>query len=344
LEQIISQIPDNISKNQYRLIKDKIEEYKMVEHSSYRNQLDEKRDIVEKQEIGAFIKRVNPRDRQGHLNLYHKLKEQNFEERNSLPYLEKIYDKVVAMDEASIRKICPEPAEITFVEGLEAYETITLGEFLPELKADTLGVIEKRLTKLKMDECDQLVNKLSKEMSQYLQGNTRIYFNNIRKMLRGNLEDTDSIIINNALNTFAINRSKYEFPILVCDTSYSRNGERGFVLTANNIFYNNILSNGVMDVMDIESVFAGKGLFHKGIYVTKGTGNIVKISNSLKTKELKSIAKVLNDFIGYLKEKPESRKISYMAKEVHKVKCCYRCGFVYKEGVICPKCGSKFNE
>lgn len=344
LEHIISQIPENISKKQYKLVKDKIEEYKKLDHNLYIEYLDEKRDAVEKQEITAFIKRVNPRDRQSHLNLYNKLKEQNFEEKNTIPYLEKIYDKVVAMDEAAIRKVCPDPAEITFEEGLEAYEAITLGEFLPELKADTLGMIEKRLTKLKMDECDQLVNKLSKEMSQFLQEDSRIYFNNVRKMLRGNLEDTESIIINNALNTFAIGRGKYEFPILTCDTSYSRSGERGFVLTANHIFYNGILNNGVIDVMDVDSIFAGNGILQKGIYIIKDNGDKVKISNSLKTKELKAIAKVLNDFVGYLKEKPESRKISYMAKEVHKVKCCYRCGFVFKEGLICPKCGSKYNE
>ncbi len=344
LEHIISQIPDNINKNQYKLIKNKIEEYKTVDHSHYMKYLDEKRDAVEKQEITAFIKRVNPRDRQAHLNLYHKLKEQDFDERNATPFLEKIYDKVVTMDEAAIRKICPEPADITFEEGLKVYEEITLGEFLPELKADTLGIIDKRLTKLKMDECDQLVNKLSKEMSQYLQGESHIYFNNVRQMIRGNLDNAESIIINNALNTYAVGRGKYEFPILACDSSYSQNGERGFVLTANHIFYNNLFSNGIMDVMDIENVFAGNGIFYKGIYVVKDNKDKVKISNSLKAKELKTIAKVLNDFVGYLKEKPESRNISYLAKEVHQVKCCYRCGFVYKEGSICPKCGSKFNE
>ena len=63
----------------------------------------------------------------------------------------------------------------------------------------------------------------------------------------------------------------------------------------------------------------------------------------MKAKELNAFAKVLDDFVHYLQEKPESRSVEYMAKENHIVKCCYRCGFIYKNGTVCPKCGSKMN-
>ena len=83
------------------------------------------------------------------------------------------------MDELAIRKICPEPADINYEEGLKAYEEILLGEFLPELKDNMLHSIDARLTKLKADECEQLVNKLAKDMDPYLQNDSRIYLNNI---------------------------------------------------------------------------------------------------------------------------------------------------------------------
>jgi hypothetical protein len=343
LENIMAQIPSDISRKQYELFRDKLEDYQDIDTKLARNYLEERRDEAEKQEIAAFIKKVNPRDRKSHLSLYYKLKEQKFEEKNAEPYLEKIYSKVYDMDELAIRKICPEPADIDFEEGLKAYEEISLGEFLPELKDNMLHSIDARLTKLKADECEQLINKLAKDIGPYTKNDSRLYLNNIRKMLRDNLNDTDLIMIHNALNSYAKKNDKYEYPILVCDASYGRNGDRGFLLTPNRIYYNTLFGTGVIDVMSITGIFARNGLMNKGLYVNKG-GEKIKISNSLKSKDLKSIARVLNDFIAYLKEKPESRNISYLAKEVHEVKCCYRCGYVYKGGNVCPKCGSKFNE
>ena len=52
------------------------------------------------------------------------------------------------------------------------------------------------------------------------------------------------------------------------------------------------------------------------------------------------LAGVLTEFINYLKEKPESRDLKYMARTDHKVKCCYRCGYTFTEGNVCPKCGN----
>ncbi|MFA9377830.1 MAG: hypothetical protein ACERKZ_13905 [Lachnotalea sp.] len=344
LAHIISKIPETVSKDQYVIFKNKIEEYKQIDTKLAKKYLDEKRDIVEKQEIGLFIKRANPKDRKSHLALYDKLKEQNFEERNATPFLEKLNEKVYAMDEAAIRKICPEPADITFEDGLQAYDEILLGDFLPDLKSHTLDTIDKRLTKLKMDECEKLVNKISKEISQFMKAESRIYFYRVRKMLRGNSEDTETIIVNNALNTYAKDRGKYEYPILIGDTSYSVNGQSGFVLTPNHIYYSGLLSSGVIDINDIENVYASTKALRQGIYVDKLNSKTVKISSKIKLKEFTMMGKALNDFVDYLKEKPESRNISYLAKEVHQVKCCYRCGYVYKEGSICPRCGSKFNE
>jgi hypothetical protein len=231
-----------------------------------------------------------------------------------------------------------------FEEGLQAYEEISSKELLPELKSNILGMIDKRLTKIKMNECEQLVNKLSKDMSEIIPENSRIYFYDVRKGIRNNAEDVETKIINKALNTYAAGRGRYEFPIVICDTSVKATGGKGFVLTADHIFYNSLVDADVIDVMKIENVIARKRLLSTGIYAVTNNNRKIKISNALKLDKLKPFTNVLQDFVSYLKEKPESRDISYIAKEKHNVKCCYRCGYVYKGGNVCPKCYAKFNE
>lgn len=343
LENIIRKAPRDPDKMQYEQLKEKMKDYHGIDTRLYEKQLDEKLDEAQKQEISSIMKRLNPRNKSAYQEAYNQLQELHFEERNVAPTLEKLHKKIYDADLSAIRNICREPADLTFEEGIKAYDQILLGEYLPELKEDILGQIDKRLTKLKSDECEQLVNKLIKELGEHLNDGSRIYFYNVRKMLRSNQEDEESIIIQNAINSYAKSREKYEYPILICDTSYAGNGESGFILTSNHIFYHSLLSGGVIDVTRIEKVFTHKGMFTKGIFV-ETVSNTIKIANSLKTKDLKLVGEVLDNFIAYLKEKPESRNISYLAKEVHKVKCCYRCGYVYQQGNICPKCGSKMND
>ena len=37
-----------------------------------------------------------------------------------------------------------------------------------------------------------------------------------------------------------------------------------------------------------------------------------------------------------LQEKPESRKLTYLASEKHDTICCFRCGYQYKGVGVCP--------
>ena len=162
--------------------------------------------------------------------------------------------------------------------------------------------------------------------------------------MRDSSEDEETQVMKNAQNTYTAGKGKYEFPILVCDTSTKGNGVKGFVLTPDHIFYNSMFDFDVIDINKIKNIKAIKGIFGTSLCANTLNKGKVKISNSLGLSNLKGFAKVLNDFITYLKEKPESREISYMAEEKHKVICCYRCGFIYREGITCPKCGAKINE
>ncbi len=340
LTSLRQEIPEHFSKKQYLLFKDRIAQYTAIDHDEDMEYLELRREEAVKQEIAALIKKANAKDRSSYMRLYQDLKKEGFEDNHIAPYLENIHDKIYTLDEASIKRICGDPAELTYERGLKAYEEITKRDLLPELKTNTLGLIEKRLTKIKMNECEQLVGKLTKDLSKYTSNSERVHYYNVRAGIRCGTEE-ENTVIRNALNSYASGRGKYEFPILICDASVKADGKRGFVLTPDHIFYNTITESGTIDVMQVGKIITRRG---RKIYADTESSGKIKLSNSLKLSDVQGFSKILDEFVSYLKEKPESRDIAYIAKEKHSVKCCYRCGHVYKGDNICPKCGAKFNE
>lgn len=338
LEHLTASIPVNITRKQYQAYRDKIEQYKEIDITPYIKALDEKWDVVEKQEISLFVKRLNTKSRKSLKDGYDLLETKGYEDRNVKPVLETIRDRIRTIDTAGINTICPEVSQLSYVAGLEAYENIALGDYLPELKVNSLALIDKRLTKLKIDECEQLVIKLKKDIGQSVTDHSRIYFYEVRK------EDSNPEQVQNALKTYAVDRHRYEYPVMICDTSPQEDGTRGFVLTPDNIFYKRFSDPCFIDALNITDITMRKGLFGIGIYVTIKDGSRIKIAGNLGLNNMDSFADALDKFVSYLQDKPESRDVAYMAKEKHPVKCCYRCGYMYKEGDVCPKCGEKINK
>lgn len=350
VEHLIMHMPLHLDRKQLSAYLEQLERYKEIDLTPYRNRIEQRKDMAEKEEISMIVRRGGKKDRNALWELYGQLRHEDYKEENKAPFLEKIYDKIRKMDEAEIERICPDVASLSFNEGLEAYEKIKEGMFLPELKTNTLEMIERRLTKLKTDESVQLMRKLKNDMEEKMPGFVHFYFYDAREEHRrsereeqGENEEPDHIAMMRAVNGYASARNQYEYPIVVCDTSRSSNGKEGFVLTPDHIFYHTLLNSGTISIADIEKVEAGKGLFSKGIHVRHFTGKKEKVPNTVGQENLEAFADILTDFVTYLQEKPQSRSISYLAKEKHDVKCCYRCGLVYKEGNICPRCGSKMN-
>ena len=69
----------------------------------------------------------------------------------------------------------------------------------------------------------------------------------------------------------------------------------------------------------------------------------IRLPYAVDKKELPAWGSCLKDFISYLQEKPDSRNLTYLASEKHETICCFRCGYTYKGGNVCPKCGYKMN-
>jgi len=351
VEHLITHMPLHLDRKQLSVYLDQIDRYKEVDITQYRKRIEQRKDMAEREEINAIVRRGGKKDRNALWELYGQLRHEDYKEENKEPFLEKIYEKIRKMDEDEIARICPDAASLSFEEGLAAYEKIKEGMFLPELKTNTLEMIEHRLTKLKTDESVQLMRKLKSDMEEKMPDYAHFYFYDAREEHRRKDreepekdEDQDHIAMMRAVNGYASARGQYEYPIVVCDTSRSSNGKEGFVLTPDHIFYHTLLSSGTVSIGEIEKAEAGKGIFSKGIHLRHFTGKKEKLPNTVKPERLEVFAEILTDFVTYLQEKPESRSISYLAKEKHDVKCCYRCGYVYKEGNICPRCGSKMNQ
>ncbi|MDE5930944.1 MAG: hypothetical protein K2H40_00455 [Lachnospiraceae bacterium] len=362
VDHLINHMPLHMDRKQLATYLDKIDQYQGVDITPYRQQLEQRKNLAEKEEITAMIKRGGKKERNALWNLYEQLQKADYKEENKAPFLEKIYAKIQKMDEERIEQICPSIVNLSFAEGLKAHDRISQGMFLPELKVNTLEMIERRLTRLKTDESVQLMQKLKRDLEEELPDCTDFYYYNAREEMKRTSDTHTNTSVqadlygeeerleaeNNrdamlcSINGYAAQRGPYEYPLMVCDASRSKNGKEGFVLTPDHIFYHTLFSTGVINIPDIEKIQPGRKLFGKGIYV-KCDGQKEKLPNHIPAQDWDAFAAVLDDFVIYLQERPESRSIEYMAKETHDVKCCYRCGFVYKTGNVCPKCGSKMN-
>lgn len=345
-EVLIKKIPANITRKQYEIFVQTLEQYKEVDLSPYYELLEEKRDAAEKNEISDFVKSANKKDRKSLNYLYEQLQTKHFCPKNTAPYLDKIKDKIYEFDKAEIAKICPDIMEISFQDGLKIYDTISQGMFLPEIKRNALEQVSARLTRIKMDENIQLVRKLKKEMDDKGIDLSRIYFYEARRFasMRGEKQEGDDVdAIECAMQTYAETRYEYEYPILICDASRRKDGSRGFMITPERIFYENMFDSGILNIMNVDEVEFGKNKLNKHIQISKFVGKKLTLPQKIDKKQRHQFALVLDEFIAYLQEKPVSRSVAYLEKEKHAVICCYRCGFVYEGEDVCPKCGYKSN-
>ena len=223
-------------------------------------------------------------------------------------------------------------------------EKIKNGMFLPELKTHALEMLNKRLVKIKTDECELLVSKLQFAMTEKMRQNPRHHFYPARKVMMQECTKEELSEIQYALDTYGTNRGIFEYPILVVDTSRNESGKEGMILTPEHLFYHTMMNAYDIPIWDIKGLKTSTGLLNSGIFVELKNGTKAKIPYAVERSELKAWGVILRDFIRYLQEKPDSRNVSYLAKDKHETICCFRCGYTYKGGNICPKCGYKMNQ
>ncbi len=340
VEYMVSHLPENINFDRYKRTKEKIMKFTEIDVSQYIKIVDTKRDKVEFDELNKLVEGVDRDNRNELLDMMEQIENGEYEKRNSDRFVEGLRKRVYAMDEAKIRGICPNPEYLTFDEGLKALKEIEEGIFLPEIKSNMLQLIDRKLTALKTEECELLVRKLKRDLDGKISNTSKLHFYDIGKMRDGESSDKESSLVKVAISTYAYAAGKYEYPIIICDSSLFGSGKEGFIITPDHIFYKGLIKSGSIDVKNINGVYSEK----KGLVMVHMKKGCVKMPCTLSKNDERNMAEVLRSFINYLKMKPESRSIEYMSKKEHKVKCCYRCGHVFKDGNICPRCGSRFDD
>lgn len=341
---LIEKMPPNMDRAHYQALRQKLKEYEGVDLTPYQERLESQKNLAEQQEIKNMIRQSRKITREDLTELMDRLKEKEFEPKLILPYFEQIENKVRQMDENEIAEITGDPMHMSFEDGMKAYQKIAEGPYLPDLKDNALELLSRRLSKIKTDECEQLVNKLQNELKEAgVAENQKHYFYPARKVLLKQAAPQETQIIDYAMASYAAGNGLFEYPIFVVDTSRNNSGKEGIILTPEHLYYSTLMTSYRIDVPSIDEITASTGLLNRGVYVTEKNGKKTKIPYVVDHKELTAYAGVLNEFIHYLQEKPDSRNISYLAKEKHDTICCFRCGYVYKGGNVCPKCGFKNN-
>lgn len=342
--ELIEKMPPNMDRARYRALRQKLKEYEGVDLTPYQERLESQKNLAEQQEIKNMIRQSRKITREDLTELMDRLKEKEFEPELILPYFEQIENKVRQMDENEIAEITGDPMHMSFEDGMEAYQKIAEGPYLPDLKDNALELLSRRLSKIKTDECEQLVNKLKNELKEAgVTENQKHYFYPARKVLLKQTSPQETEVIDYAMASYAAGNGLFEYPIFVVDTSRNNSGKEGIILTPEHLYYSTLMTSYRIDVPSIDEITASTGLLNRGVYVTEKNGKKTKIPYAVDHKELTAYAGVMNEFIHYLQEKPDSRNISYLAKEKHDTICCFRCGYVYKGGNVCPKCGFKNN-
>lgn len=340
---LIQTMPKKLDLKQYNDCMEKLKGYPEVNLAPYEAILDERKKQAQKQEISNLISHARTSDRQGLTDLAQRLKGKNFDEELLLPYLEKVEEKIRAIDEDAIAEICGNP-RMTADEVAEAYEKIESGDFLPELKTNALELLKKRLEKLKTEECDLLAEKLKRDLDGRIKENDRHHFYPAKRVMAKEAKPEEYQVVQYALDTYGTARGLFEYPILVIDTSRDRSGKEGMILTPEHLFYRTMMNAFVLSIHDIKRIYAQTGLFHGGLFAERRDGTKIKIPYAVERKEIVAWGNCLEEFVRYLQEKPDSRNVTYLAKETHETICCFRCGYTYKGGSVCPKCGYKSNQ
>lgn len=157
-------------------------------------------------------------------------------------------------------------------------------------------------------------------------------------------EPGETHIFDRAAAVYAGGKNLFEYPIFAVDTSRNRSGKDGMLLTPENLFYHTRMNSYAIPVSAVDSLSATTGLMNHKLILEEKNGAKHKLPFAVSGSEIKDWAQVLGDFIQYLQEKPASRKLEYLAKDRHDKICCFRCGYVYQSGDVCPECGYKMNQ
>lgn len=341
LDYLISHLPQSDTKERYKRTRERIKSYKDIDTSKYEEIINKYIDNAEREELSSMVRKAAAGGRKSLLKVLDDIKNKEFDLGVLKEYSDEIYRQIKDIDMETVRKIVSDISALDVQDGLRAIKEIEAADILPELKKEMSALIDKKLTRMKTEESGQLVEKIQRSLEDRIEDLSRVHYYDAIKMASGDNKDEESLLIRKAISKYAILLGKYEYPVIIYDSSHFRNGKEGFIISPDHIFYKGVIKSGTLDIMDIDNVSLENGKAGKAVFVNNISKRKVKLPCLFKGKDQENFATILNEFVEYLKAKPKSRSVEYMAQEKHATICCYRCGHVFKSGNICPKCGSR---
>jgi hypothetical protein len=298
----------------------------------------------EEKAIASIVNRPGKKSREDYADILKKIDAGGFSPEVAKPYKAKIREHLRRLDEAAIDALFADLPTMSFEESMDLYRNLEEGDFLPEIKSNALAQLERKLSAIKADECELLQQKMKADLAMAdMTEDEGFYFYPIRRVLAGETTPEETEIVDNALEAYASGREPFEYPIVVVDTSHDESGTEGMLLTPDHIFYSTKRHAYSLDVDQIREVSSSSGFWNSKLYVHFQNGTKTKIPYAIDAEELPNWAEVLDGFIHYLQDKPDSRDVEYLANDEHDTICCFRCGCHYSGGTVCPRCGYKNN-
>ena len=341
LDYLISHLPQSDTKERYKRTRERIKSYKDIDTSKYEEIINKYIDNAEREELSSMVRKAAAGGRKSLLKVLDDIKNKEFDLGVLKEYSDEIYRQIKDIDMETVRKIVSDISALDVQDGLRAIKEIEAADILPELKKEMSALIDKKLTRMKTEESGQLVEKIQRSLEDRIEDLSRVHYYDAIKMASGDNKDEESLLIRKAISKYAILLGKYEYPVIIYDSSHFRNGKEGFIISPDHIFYKGVIKSGTLDIMDIDNISLENGKAGKAVFINNTSKRKIKLPCLFKGKDQENFAEILNEFAEYLKAKPKSRSVEYMAQEKHAAICCYRCGHVFKEGNICPKCGSR---
>ena len=299
---------------------------------------------AQRRKLDELLEKTGNATRKDIVDLLDKVKAGHFDKTVQMEYAGKLQEDIAAFDRRRIDEACKGYLDYNGEELEKLYSMIEEEEFLPEIKAAALDSVAGRLWKIRNEEAELLVKRIKKSLCENgVSENHALYFYPAMEILEGRADTHVKDHLECAVDSYAPGLGKYEYPVIMEDTTGKQNGKRGMFITPDAIYYGNFYTYGHIMAENIERIGSYTGFMGRYVIVYLDDGSKIRLSSVIAKDELEAYAMTLNDFVIYLKQKPFSRKEKYLAKESHDVICCFRCGYVYKNMKECPKCGYKFN-
>ena len=299
---------------------------------------------AQRRKLDELLEKTGNATRKDIVDLLDKVKAGHFDKTVQMEYASKLQEDIAALDRRRIDEACKGYLDYNGEELEKLYSMIEEEEFLPEIKAAALDSVAGRLWKIRNEEAELLVKRIKKSLCENgVSENHALYFYPAMEILEGRADTHVKDHLECAVDSYAPGLGKYEYPVIMEDTTGKQNGKRGMFITPDAIYYGNFYTYGHIMAENIERIGSYTGFMGRYVIVYLDDGSKIRLSSVIAKDELEAYAMTLNDFVIYLKQKPFSRKEKYLAKESHDVICCFRCGYVYKNMKECPKCGYKFN-